>query len=74
MINGKKIYKVTNGVREELSTLEYTQAKADLVIREKEKTAIQNIENLKTSAETKLKNLGLTENEVKSILGKKIKE
>ena len=30
MLNGKKIYKVTNGVREELSTLEYEQAKADL--------------------------------------------
>jgi len=74
MINGKNIYKVTNGVREELSTLEYTQAKADLVTREKEKTAMQNIENLKTSAETKLKNLGLTENEIKSILGQKIEE
>ena len=74
MINGKNIYKVTNGVREEISTLEYTQAEADLVTREKEKTAMQNIENLKTSAETKLKNLGLTENEVKSILGQKIEE
>ena len=74
MINEKKIYKVTNGVKEELSTLEYTQAKADLVTRENEKTVMQNIENLKTSAETKLKNLGLTENEVKSILGQKIKE
>jgi len=74
MINEKKIYKVTNGVKEELSTLEYTQAKADLVTRENEKTVMQNIENLKTSAETKLKNLGLTENEVKSILGQKIEE
>tara|TARA_R100000541_G_scaffold58994_1_gene71348 strand:- start:633 stop:857 length:225 start_codon:yes stop_codon:yes gene_type:complete len=74
MINEKNIYKVTNGVKEELSTLEYTQARADLVTRENEKTAMQNIENLKTSAETKLKNLGLTENEVKSILGQKIKE
>jgi hypothetical protein len=74
MINEKKKYKVTNGVKEELSTLEYTQAKADLVTRENEKTAMQNIENLKTSAETKLKNLGLTENEVKSILGQKIEE
>ena len=35
---------------------------------------MQNIENLKTSAETKLKNLGLTENEIKSILGQKIEE
>ena len=74
MINEKKKYKVTNGVKEELSTLEYTQAKADLVTRENEKTAMQNIKNLKTSAETKLKNLGLTENEVKSILGQKIEE
>tara|TARA_R100001015_G_C4480153_1_gene60906 strand:- start:50 stop:274 length:225 start_codon:yes stop_codon:yes gene_type:complete len=74
MLNGKKIYKVTNGVREELSTLEYEQAKADLVTREKEKQARQNYENLKISAETKLKNLGLTDDEVKAFQDKNLEE
>jgi|AOAMet2_C49A8_35_1029299.scaffolds.fasta_scaffold18492_2 hypothetical protein len=74
MINEKKIYKVTNGVREELTALEYEQVKADLLNVEKEKQTRQTYENLKISAETKLKNLGLTDDEVKAFQNKNLEE
>ena len=74
MINGKKIYKVTNGLKEELTKLEYNQAKKDLKAREKEKAKLQEYQNLQISAETKLKNLGLSDNEIKAFQNKTIKD
>lgn len=74
MINGKKVYKVTNGVREELTALEYEEVKADLLNVEEEKQTKQTYENLKISAETKLKNLGLTDDELKAFQNKNLEE
>ena len=74
MLNGKKIYKVTNGVREEISTLEYEQAEKDLKAREEEKAKLQEYQNLQISAETKLKNLGLSDNEIKAFQNKNLEE
>nr|BAR37307.1 hypothetical protein [uncultured Mediterranean phage uvMED] len=69
MLNGKKIYKVTNGVRKELSTSEYEQAKSDLLIIKKEQQARTDAETKKASGKQKLLDLGLTEEEVKALIG-----
>ena len=73
MLNGKRIYKVTNGVREEITAPEYEQAKADLLSIEAEKQKIENAntdkETKKASGKQKLLDLGLTEEEVEALIG-----
>jgi len=69
MINGKKIFKVTNGIREELTSAEYEQTKADLLIIEEEKTIKENTDNIKASGKQKLKDLGLNDEEINALLG-----
>ena len=69
MLNGKKIYKVTNGVRKELSTSEYEQAKSDLLIIKKEQQARTDAETKKASGKQKLKDLGLDDDEIQALIG-----
>ena len=61
--------KVVNGVLMDMTAEEITQRQSDVAKAEAEKIVEQEIANNRTSGKQKLKDLGLTDDEISSLLG-----